>query len=197
MLFDNLAKGHPPRECLLSCFQTSKLCGVASLVQFLRFSPAATCVLYNGQMCIQPNMAEPTSVIFSPWKIKNCPWKVPRKPGWIFETNLGTLKEFMDLLEQHSCTCATVQNTFPQFDSMKLMQLSITNSEKCTGNHPVNLYKTLMVLISFHFGEAVCDKFINFEVTSVRDNIVKGFIQVSFGSRLCLQVVLAIRLISF
>ena len=110
-----------------------------SFCRVCRFSPAATCVLYNGQMCIQPNMAEPTSVIFSPWKIKNCPWKVPRKPGWIFETNLGTLKEFMDLLEQHSCTCATVQNTFPQFDSMKLMQLSITNSEKCTGNHPVNL----------------------------------------------------------
>ena len=37
---------------------------------------AVTRVLYNGQMCIQLNMAEPTSVIFCPWKIKSHPWKV-------------------------------------------------------------------------------------------------------------------------
>ena len=38
-----------------------------------------TCVWYNGQMCIQSNMAESTSVIFIPWKIKHCPWEVLEK----------------------------------------------------------------------------------------------------------------------
>ena len=31
-------------------------------------------------------------------------------------------------------------------------------------------YKTLMVLISFHFGKAVCDKFINFQNQRERQN---------------------------
>ena len=36
---------------------------------------AVTCALYNGKIWV--NVAEPwTSVIFSHWKIKTCPWKV-------------------------------------------------------------------------------------------------------------------------
>ena len=44
-------------------------------VEHVAVSWAVTCALYNGKIWV--NMAEPwTSVIFSPWKIKNCPWKV-------------------------------------------------------------------------------------------------------------------------
>ena len=41
------------------------------------FSLAVTFLLYKLDKCVSTkNMAEPTSVIFSPRKIKHCPWKV-------------------------------------------------------------------------------------------------------------------------
>ena len=64
----NLPKATPVVS-LLPRFQTSRLCGVVCLVQFpwsMSLFSSFTCVLHNGQMCIQLNMAEPTSVIFSP-----------------------------------------------------------------------------------------------------------------------------------
>ena len=64
-----------PKCCLF--FWTSRLCGVACLVQFLCSMALFLELLHalNGKIWV--NMAEPwTSVILSPWKIKTCPWKV-------------------------------------------------------------------------------------------------------------------------
>ena len=62
---------------MLPCFWTSRLCEVPSAVcvEHVAVSWAVMCALSNRKIWI--HMAEPwTSVIFSPWKIKNCSWKV-------------------------------------------------------------------------------------------------------------------------
>ena len=62
--------------CLSSPPSSVFAASFSNLCRACRFSWVVACVLYNGQMHIQLNMAEPSSVIFSPWKIKKCPWKV-------------------------------------------------------------------------------------------------------------------------